>query len=927
MASASPPSSRSEFQIAIVCALPLEADAVDLLFDGRFDDQRYGRARGDNNTYYAGRMAGHAVVLLQLPNMGPLSAASGSAGLRSSYPNVQLALLVGVCGGLPVINDQSVYLGDVVVSKRVVNYDFGRQYPDRFVPKDGVDDSLGRANKDIRGLLAWLQREHNLAILQKRAQEEYGSNKYSPLPDWDDRIFPSDYQHRHCSGECGTCDQGHFCQAAANSSCTEIGCDQGQQHSRAERRRERPSGLCPRVFIGSIASGNAVIKSGKHRDRIAEEHGVIAFEMEGAGAWDEIPCIVVKGICDYADSHKSKLWQNFAAATAASVAAAIIDRYEPSDMVATGISASGMSGPASRHADNSIYGGTNGIHPQNHGIAVNGSVSHGNVVSGTLVSGDYNAGTIVHGNYHGGSNGLCTLSGYPGVYQAQQQRLLNFSPGQAQSRYRSVHATFEASADVLEKSNDFEAQTALELLAALSVLHFRDVPLDVFQDAWRGGQVAKTIPSTDLALSKLTRWHVQRLPGFLQSDDAWNHDLVFSGAIARLRSLAFITTGTLRGVLTASMHPLVHEWLLLRQTEASRRGWRLAGACILMLSNFGTDWTWQPYRPLLMPHSTCLIQYEKWLSSMQNPSRQEVQLLELAARSLYKDKLLKEAVNIVDMIFRLLGGEAKALSADNFSLFRLMGTIQLELPRPNKAIRYFQYALQWSRKTLARDDKLRLGITRQAAAAFRQEGQQDEVLALLEEVLEVAKTELNNEGSLDIARLREVGSIYFEAGDTENAISIFERVVEYQAPRCSKFDADFLIDQTILGDAYYEDGQPDKAIEMFEEVSLIRKSTLPPSNPDRLNLEHNLALAYGGARKPKEAIRLLRHVVGVQATIYPKTHPAALLSRNMLNLALEMGKCFFMLFDALRAHGLTDSQKRINRDGYNGTANTLHLFE
>lgn len=72
-------------------------------------------------------------------------------------------------------------------------------------------------------------------------------------------------------------------------------------------------------------------------------------------------------------------------------------------MVALGTSASGMSGPAS-HADDSIYGVTNGIHPQNHGIAVNGSVSHGNVVSGTLVSGDYNAGTIVHGNYYGRSN-------------------------------------------------------------------------------------------------------------------------------------------------------------------------------------------------------------------------------------------------------------------------------------------------------------------------------------------------------------------------------------------------------------------------------------------------------------------------------------------------------------------------------------------
>ncbi|EJT69955.1 hypothetical protein GGTG_12132 [Gaeumannomyces tritici R3-111a-1] len=52
--------------------------------------------------------------------------------------------------------------------------------------------------------------------------------------------------------------------------------------------------------------------------------------MEGAGAWKEVPCIVVKGICDYADSHKNKEWQDFAAATAASVAAAILDRYEVS---------------------------------------------------------------------------------------------------------------------------------------------------------------------------------------------------------------------------------------------------------------------------------------------------------------------------------------------------------------------------------------------------------------------------------------------------------------------------------------------------------------------------------------------------------------------------------------------------------------------
>ncbi|KAL2199556.1 hypothetical protein P885DRAFT_29928, partial [Corynascus similis CBS 632.67] len=72
-----------------------------------------------------------------------------------------------------------------------------------------------------------------------------------------------------------------------------------------------------------------VIKSGEHRDQIARAKGIIAFEMEGAGVAEEIPCVVIKGVCDYADCHKNKKWQNFAAATAASVLKAVLERYIP----------------------------------------------------------------------------------------------------------------------------------------------------------------------------------------------------------------------------------------------------------------------------------------------------------------------------------------------------------------------------------------------------------------------------------------------------------------------------------------------------------------------------------------------------------------------------------------------------------------------
>ncbi|KAL0933891.1 nacht and ankyrin domain protein [Colletotrichum truncatum] len=39
--------------------------------------------------------------------------------------------------------------------------------------------------------------------------------------------------------------------------------------------------------------------------------------MEAARLMDNFPCIPVRGICDYVDSHKNEEWQNYAAATAA----------------------------------------------------------------------------------------------------------------------------------------------------------------------------------------------------------------------------------------------------------------------------------------------------------------------------------------------------------------------------------------------------------------------------------------------------------------------------------------------------------------------------------------------------------------------------------------------------------------------------------
>ncbi|KAF5015001.1 hypothetical protein F66182_13822, partial [Fusarium sp. NRRL 66182] len=168
------PKSRNDFSIAIICALPLEADAVDGLFDETYDrlGQHYSKHPGDPNAYLNGSIGKHNVVLCYLPGIGKRSAACVASSLQVSYTNIELVLVVGICGGVPSSpSGQGIFLGDVIISDSVVQYDFGRQYPSGFQRKSGVKDTLGRPNREIRSLLNALKAEKSRNEFQSRMQQ------------------------------------------------------------------------------------------------------------------------------------------------------------------------------------------------------------------------------------------------------------------------------------------------------------------------------------------------------------------------------------------------------------------------------------------------------------------------------------------------------------------------------------------------------------------------------------------------------------------------------------------------------------------------------------------------------------------------------------------------------------------------------------
>ncbi|KAL4905333.1 hypothetical protein BDW74DRAFT_152447 [Aspergillus multicolor] len=340
------PSSRNDFEVAIICALPLENNAVLCSLDEIWFDANYHcrRTNGDESSYVFGKSGQHAVVVVVLPRIGKVAASAAAQSLKSSFPFLNLVLLVGVCGAVPTKSDgNNIMLGDVIISEVLVELDHGRQYHDEFRRRtDTIWDAPQRPNDEVIGLLQHMKTPVVLAELRKRTMrglevllghESISTDRPAAT---EDRLFPPNYIHRHHS-DCPGCNvpgsPDSVCEAALKTPCDELGCDESILVPRDRLDEE----LNYRVHFGSIGTGDTVLKSAMHRDRHAEKEGVIAFEMEGAGVWNKFNCLIIKGVCDYADSHKNKKWQEYAAAVAASVAKGVLGLYTPHDRSQSGM--------------------------------------------------------------------------------------------------------------------------------------------------------------------------------------------------------------------------------------------------------------------------------------------------------------------------------------------------------------------------------------------------------------------------------------------------------------------------------------------------------------------------------------------------------------------------------------------------------------
>lgn len=318
----------ARYSIGWIAPLPLELAASKAALDDDFGDIHI-----NGYIYRGGRIGQHNIVMAVQSKMGTDAASDLAARMHAAFTNIEYFLVVGIGGGVPTYgradSKSQIVLGDVVVSYPqgsyggVVRYDFGAW------THEGRLELRGHTNSppgQLLNAINTLRSNHSMALGTKiptflgeirskiRVDEQW---KFEDQGGEWDRLFENDYPHA---------------EMFSDENCLDC-CDLRRSHLRSTRgveaARDRDA---PRIHYGNIASSNQLQISATKRNQLQEELGVICFEMEGAGVIQTHPCLVIRGICDYSDSHKNKKWQPYAAATAAAYAKELLQIIPPNNL-------------------------------------------------------------------------------------------------------------------------------------------------------------------------------------------------------------------------------------------------------------------------------------------------------------------------------------------------------------------------------------------------------------------------------------------------------------------------------------------------------------------------------------------------------------------------------------------------------------------
>jgi tetratricopeptide (TPR) repeat protein len=455
----------------------------------------------------------------------------------------------------------------------------------------------------------------------------------------------------------------------------------------------------------------------------------------------------------------------------------------------------------------------------------------------------------------------CELEEYPLKFRKYQRRLMDsYSTMQREARYVSVYATFEASVEILSPD-------AKELLSVLSELSYTFLPESIFASAWEGAKQANTrtftfgiglgdmslweisqpysvtdMTGNNTGLDVLDQWHVSQLPALIGAMNSEWDDFHLNEAIHLLTSLSLITRMKEGDASGVSMHPLVHAWARLRQTERDRQvNWLAAGSIITLAAHSFSERT--NVGQHLQLHVKSWVDEKTKNKVARCTQRTTVALIWSCSWMLVQMRDDSRLAILLQVLFRDNGLDMTQVQSSLVPLYHLLGQ----------------------------------------SHCFN--GDYKGAVALMEQVVKMRQNTLHEENASRLTAEHLLALAYLRHGKTRDAVELFEGLVAVQEKVLPESHPSRVASQHELAAAYRADGQVKKAVELLEYVIAVQDKILAEGHPSRLASQHALAIAYRVDGQVEKAVELLEHVVTVRDKILAEGHPSRLAAQHMLAIA------------------------------------------
>ncbi|WKT54405.1 hypothetical protein QSH57_004989 [Fusarium oxysporum f. sp. vasinfectum] len=907
------PNDRRGFEIAIICALPLEADAIEALFDHYWDDDGspFDKEPGDPNTYSTGVIGRHNVVLAHMPGMGKANAAAVAAKCHMSFPNIRLALVVGVCGVVPFRrNGDEIVLGDVVISDGIVQYDLGRRLPDQFVTKDTLLDALGRPNPEIRGVLAKLKTYRGQEDLTSKTIKCLDTMRCNPRlhatypGSANDRLFEAAYRHSE--------DQ---------KSCDQAGCN----GKLVPRRRLEMSGthLTPAIQFGLMASGDSVMKSGEDRDKIAE-------------AGDNITGLTANFQHSLTLQSRDSTDQNYStrAVNERHMQTAFIVPFLKNDLFVgrDGVLAR-LQGLLFQEGRRKVaLVGLGGIgktqialhlaywikeKKQDYSVFWVPALSRASfeqacvqiIDACDIPAADNNNAVESVRQYLSSkragkwllvvdnADDMQTVMGSIGVEKGMYRSLPQSDEGRIlfTTRYRKVAISvagrhiLEVPAMGLDEARSYFKEALIQEMSSsdeqvidhlLTLL--THLPLAITQAAAYLNENQISLTEYLQLFENTDRDRIELLSAKFQDDTRYeqSQDPVATTwfiSFNQIRKADELASRIL--MFLAYVEPKAVPQSMLPEGESQQQLTRAIGTLCgyRFLDRRGSS-------EVFDMHSLVHLAIRSWVAENESEKEQSQAAIARLSEVFPTDEWESRDVwrQYLPHAIKLLRCTEDDWSEELCELGYWAGRCLLVDGRVTEAVKLLEHVVAVQKTGLAENHPSRLASQHVLGMAYRANGQVKEAVELLQHVVEVQEVALAEIHPDRLASEHELAIEYQAKGQIKEAVKLLEHVVVVEGTTLAESHPSRLASQHALGMAYLVNGQIKEAVELLQRVVEVQEVALAEIHPSRLASQHALGMAYQAKGQIKEAVKLLEHVVAVKETTLAESHPDRLASQHAL---------------------------------------------